>query len=256
MAQNTIIAWTDNTFNIAWGCVKVSPGCKHCYAEEIAERRRYGKPSIWGPNSERRTLGDSYWGNPRKWNRLAERTRQIVRVFSSSMCDNFEEHPTIREEMQRLWRVIRETPWIHWQVLTKRPERILSQLPEDWGDGYENVWLGTSVENNEHLVRIAELAKVPARIHFVSYEPALGPLDQLDLSLVDWVIYGGESGPNFRAQDDAWPREMRDMCAASGVAFFHKQSAGIRTEMGIELDGAIVRQMPLSRSRSCETGIH
>ena len=256
MAEKTIIAWTDNTFNIAWGCVKVSPGCKNCYAETIAERRSYGRPGVWGKGTPRRTFGDSHWGKPAVWNRAAKKAGKILRAFSSSMCDNFEDHDTITQEMKRLWEVIRATPWIHWQILTKRIERVYDNLPDDWGRGYRNVWLGTSIENNDYAYRADILGEIPARVRFISYEPALGPLDQVDLSVLDWVIYGGESGPGFRPQDDAWPRQMRDLCKEAEVAFYHKQSSGIRTEMGIELDGKIVREMPLDREPGCPIGIY
>jgi protein gp37 len=144
---------------------------------------------------------------------------------------------------------IRSTPWLDWQLLTKRHERIAQSLPDDWGQGWHNVWLGVSIENNDYVERADYLNCIPAVVRFVSYEPALGPLDKLDLSGIDWVIYGGESGPNRRPEDKQWARDMRDRCwqHSPRIAFFHKQSSAIRTEMGIELDGVIVREFPIPR---------
>lgn len=244
MAQDTIIAWTSHTFNIAWGCVKVSPGCFNCYADTLSSRYKF---NVWGPTAPRRTFGKAHWDEPLKWNRIAERDGRRVRVFSSSMCDNFEDHPTIDEERAKLWELIRATPWLDWQILTKRIERVENRLPRDWGEGWPNVWLGTSVENQEYAeLRIPILLRLPAAVRFISYEPALGPIDfNFDEALhPDWVIYGGESGPGFRPAKMDWARSARDQCKAAGVAFFHKQSSGYRTEMGIELDGNIVREYP------------
>lgn len=241
MADTTAIAWTDHTFNIAWGCVKVSPGCKNCYADTLSSR--YGQ-SVWGPGNPRRTFGPKHWQAPIKWNAKAAQEKQRHRVFCSSMCDNLEEHPTIIGELAKLWGLIRQTPWLDWQLLTKRADRIATSLPADWGDGWPNVWLGVSIENNDYAWRADMLRKVPAAVRFVSYEPALGPLDALDLSGLHWLIYGGESGPGFRDHDIQWARDIRSRCNAAGVAFFYKQSPAYRTELGIELDGEIVRAYP------------
>ena len=249
MGEKTIIAWTGHTFNIAWGCVKVSPGCDHCYAERNSAR--YGH-NVWGKGAARRTFGAEHWREPFKWNRQAEENGRIGLVFSSSMCDIFENHPTIDQEREKLWPLIRQTPNLHWQLLTKRAERIKRHLPKDWGDkGYPNVWLGISAENQKYYdLRYPFLAKIPALVRFVSYEPALGPIDfgfpPKHLPLPNWVIYGGESGVNFRPEDKNWARSMRQQCKLAGTAFFHKQSSGYRTEMGIELDGEIVREYPIS----------
>ena len=244
MGQETIIAWTDHTFNIAWGCTKVSPGCKNCYADTLAERRGH---SVWGPKKPRRTLSENHWKGPEKWNREAEKAGESARVFACSMCDVFEDHPTIDHERARLWSLIRETPMLDWQLLTKRPENIARMLPADWGTSYHNVWLGTSIENNDYVSRARILTEIPAVVHFVSYEPALGPLPDLDLDGIEWLIYGGESGPGFRAHDVQWARDIREACAAAGTAFFFKQSSAFRTEMGTELDGEIVRAYPMER---------
>jgi protein gp37 len=244
MGAKTIISWTNFTFNIAWGCTKVSPGCKNCYADGLANR--YGH-DVWGPNKPRRVFGPKHWAEPTKWNRDAEAAGVRHRVFCSSMCDVFEDHPTIEAERAKLWALIRETPWLDWQLLSKRPERIAANLPNDWGAGYANVWMGTSIESNEYVSRADHLRSIPASVRFISYEPALGPLDQLDLAGIDQVIYGGESGPGWRPEDKQWARDMYARCQLAGVAFYHKQSAGYRTELGVELDGKIVHNYPVRR---------
>lgn len=153
-----------------------------------------------------------------------------------------------------MWQTIRDSKHLWFQMLTKRPENIARFLPSDWGQGYENVWIGTTIEDNRVAYRGDFLRAIPAVVRFVSYEPAIGPLDQLDLTDIDWVIYGGESGPKRREEDKQWARDMRDRCFAGGVAFFHKQSAGIRTEMGIELDGKIIREFPTPRLAATPAG--
>lgn len=241
MADKTIIAWTDHTFNIAWGCQKISPGCANCYADTLSHR--YGW-DVWGPGKPRRTFGEKHWNEPLKWNKDAAKEGRRHRVFSSSMCDVFEDNQTVESERGKLWNLIRETPWLDWQLLTKRADRIVDNLPDDWGKGYPNVWLGVSVENNDYGWRVDCLRDIPATVHFVSYEPALGPIDKVDLNGIEWLIVGGESGPGYRKMDTEWARQAREMCALSGTAFFFKQSSAIRTEMGIELDGEIVRNYP------------
>jgi len=143
-----------------------------------------------------------------------------------------------------MWQQIRETPWLHWQLLTKRADRIADLLPEDWGAGYPNVWLGASIENMDCAERADHLRKIPAVVHFISYEPALGPLHEIDLTGIEWLIVGGESGPGFRDMPHDWARSMRTACERAGTAFFFKQSAAYRTEMGTQLDGETVRNYP------------
>lgn len=244
MAEETLIAWTDHTFNIAWGCTKISPGCAHCYADTLASR--YGH-DVWGAGRSRRTFGEKHWRQPADWNRLAIGDKRRHRVFTSSMCDVFEDHPTIAAEREKLWDVIRATRWLDWQVLTKRADRIRGCLPPDWGQGWDNVWLGVSVEHIDYEWRADCLRDIPAAVRFVSYEPALGPLHDMELRGLDWVIFGGESGVGFRAADAQWSRDMRDACAEAGVAYFHKQLSHRFTERGTMLDGVEVRQYPTPR---------
>lgn len=242
MGEITGISWCDHTHNIAWGCEKVSPGCKFCYAD--TQSGRFGF-DIWGATKPRRTLSIQNWNKPLKWNREAQKEGKKHKVFSSSMCDNFEDHPTIIEELEKLWPLIRKTPWLEWQLLTKRADRIRESLPDDWGvDGYPNVWLGVSVENNNYNWRAEELKKVPAKIKFISYEPALGPVDDLDLNGIDWLIFGGESGPNFRSMDSDWARNVKTKCEKSGTVFFYKQTAALKSGTDPYLDGVEYKNFP------------
>lgn len=229
--QNSKIEWTDHTFNPWWGCQRVSPGCQHCYAETMAHR--YGH-AIWGPakTTDRRMMSDNYWRQPLKWNTAAAKVGIRARVFCASMADVFEYHPQLDDPRRRLWDLIEETPDLDWLLLTKRPENITPA----WG-ALENVWLGTSVENQEQAdTRIPLLLRVPVRVRFLSCEPLLGPVD-IDQACryangtrrpnwgleITWIIAGGESGANARPMHPAWARSLRDQAHAAGVAFFFKQ---------------------------------
>jgi protein gp37 len=157
-------------------------------------------------------------------------------IFTCSWSDWF--HVDADPWRDEAWEIVRATPQHTYQILTKRPGRILRHLPADWGDGYPNVWLGTSVETNEYLSRVCVLRDVPAALRFISAEPLLGPLPDLDLDGIGWVITGGESGPEHRPIDAAWVREIRDACLAAGVPFHHKQWGGVRSKAGGKvLDG-------------------
>jgi protein gp37 len=148
----------------------------------------------------------------------------------------------------QMWDVIKKCDHLHFQMLTKRPENIVKFLPKDWGsEGYPNVWLGTSVEDMRVAGRADILREIPAVVRFISYEPALGSLNDLDLKGIDWVIFGGESGSGFRRANLDWAREMKAKCENDDVAYFFKQSSAFRTEQGIELDGEIVRKFPVPR---------
>ncbi len=241
MAQHSSIEWTDHTFNPWWGCTKVSDGCKFCYAEAIANR--YGQ-NVWGPTAARRTFGENHWREPLKWNEAAERNGERARVFCASMADVFDERAPV-EERERLWELIRQTPHLDWQILTKRPQLIAENLPLDWGDGYENVWLGTSVEDKRVVERIVQLSAVPAVVHFLSLEPLIGPLPNLPLDDIQWVIVGGESGPKSRFMSPLWVEDIRHQCEAASVPFFFKQWGGARKKQaGRELNGRFYNEMP------------
>jgi protein gp37 len=247
MSEATIIAWTDHTFNPWMGCNKVSAGCANCYAETLTTNRMGLR--LWGPEkTTRRQITKSPWQNVVRWNKAAAKDGVIRKVFVGSLMDWAEDHKTAARARPALWELIKASTSLDFQMLTKRPERIRECLPEDWGTGYENVWLGTSIEDMRVAERADHLRDIPAAIRFVSYEPALGPLNDLELDGIDWVIYGGESGPGHRPEDKQWARDMHAKCNAAGAAFFHKQSAGHRTELGIELDGVLVREYPKSRA--------
>lgn len=191
MAENSGIEWTNHTFNPWIGCTKVSPACDFCYAEEWNKRYEGGKN--WGPKAPRRRT--KTWSGPRKWNREAAAAGIRARVFCASLADVFDNHPTIEQAWRDdLWQLIRETPNLDWLLLTKRPQNIIKYLPEDWllhgeqwgkDDGYPNVWLGTTVENQvEADRRIPHLLNVPSRVRFLSCEPLLGAVDLTRIALV------------------------------------------------------------------------
>lgn len=249
MSANTAIEWCDHTFNIAWGCAKVSPGCAHCYADGVATRWGH---AVFGPakTTPRRTFGAKHWNDPVRWNRAALLAGRRARVFCSSMCDVFEDNETIDAERAKLWPLIRATQHLDWLLLTKRPERIVEALPPDWGYGYPNVWLGTSVESAAYEHRVRELLRAPAMLHFVSAEPLLGPISRAIFAesygvdgrryRIGWVIGGGESGIGAQPSALEWFRDLRDYCAALGVPFFLKQLGGHPDKRGGEravLDG-------------------
>lgn len=229
------------------GCHKVSAGCKHCYAETLTKKRM--KIDVWGLHGGRQRTGKPVWARPRRWDRDAAEAGEVRRVFCASLADVFEDEPGPNEWRPDVFDVIRSTPHLDYQLLTKRPENLSRMLPDDWGEhGWSNVWLGTSIEDNEVVERAEILTAVPAAIHFVSYEPAIGPVDKLNLEGLEWLIAGGESGPGYRPMDLDWVLDIRSRCDDEGVAFFFKQSAAFRTEMGIDALGEIVREYPRDRS--------
>jgi protein gp37 len=245
MAEQTAIAWTDHTANFWMGCEKVSPGCAHCYAETLTENRM--GISVWGKDGTRQPV-QGVWSNVAKWHKAAALERTAHRVFCMSLGDFFEDHPVANDIRPKVFELIRATPMLDWQILTKRPENLPRMLPADWSlPRYPNVWLGTSIENDRHVHRADALREVPAVVHFISAEPLLGPLPSLNLDHIEWVIVGGESGPGYRPMDHEWARQLRNRCLAEHRAFFFKQSAAYRTEMGIRLDGVIARDYPRAR---------
>lgn len=246
MADRTVIAWTDKTFNPWMGCQKVSDGCLNCYAERLT-RSRMGL-HLWG-GAPRRITSDANWRKPLAWNRKAESSGVRLLVFCGSLMDFAEDRRELESPRWKLWQLIKATPSLTWQLLTKRPENLPNVLPRNWGNGYPNVWLGTTIEDMRVAERADHLRAVPALVRFISYEPALGPLDDLDLTGIRWVVYGGESGTGFRDHDLAWPREMRDRCASLGISYFYKQSPAYRTDLGTTLDGQTIRQFPIPASQ-------
>jgi protein gp37 len=228
VGRNSSIEWTDHTFNPWWGCTKVSPGCKNCYAETWA--RRVGE-NIWGIKQERRFFTDKHWSEPLKWNVDAASERQRKRVFCASMADVFELRTELDQWRNRLWRLIDETPWLDWLFLTKRPQNIQKKVPwkREWPS---NVWIGVTVEDQQRAdERLPILLQFPAKCRFLSCEPLLEKVDlskwisrrQKSLYGIDWVIAGGESGPNARPMLPGWARTLRDQCKAAEIPFHFKQ---------------------------------
>jgi len=249
MAENSDIVWTKHTFNPWIGCTKVSGACDHCYAEVYD--LRWHKGEHWGPKADRRLT--KTWRNPVKWQREAEELTTRYSVFCASLADVFDNHRSILPEWrERLWALIRNTPNLDWLLLTKRPQNIARYLPDDWGDkGYANVWLGATAENQEEYDRRKpHLTKNPARIHFLSMEPLLGGVAMGDMDGIDWVITGGESAPLYREVPMDCYRSIRDQCAANGVAYLHKQHAGVNQAdikaKGREIDGVVHDEYPIA----------
>lgn len=258
MAENTGISWADNTFNPWWGCAKVSPACRWCYAH--ASDKRWGG-NHWGRKASRKMMSEGYWAKPHRWNREALAAGKPLFVFCASMADVFEDHPDVVDARSRLWALIEQTPALVWMLLTKRPENVAGMVP--WGRSWpRNVWLGVSAETQRFAdQRIPILVQQPAAVRFVSAAPLLGPVDVrryparprptseqvaqvavqhgvtsheyesvLSRHLtgarpgVNWVITEGESGPKARPSHPDWFRSLRDQCQAAGVAYQHKQN--------------------------------
>lgn len=248
MADTTAIAWTDHTFNPWIGCQRVSPGCENCYAERLASEVM--NKQVWGPTNPRSRTSKSNWNNVLLWDKHAGEEGFAHIVFCASLADVFEDREDLIPWRDDLFSLIKKTGNLDWQLLTKRPENIERMIPDDWDDFSSRIWIGTSVENERYAYRAPIVARIPASVHFISYEPALGPIDHaIDLTGIQWLIYGGESGPGYRPHDVDWARRIRAKCEAQGVAFFYKQSAARRTEMGIRLDGEIVRNYPWQHRR-------
>lgn len=243
MSERSAIEWTEATWNPWMGCTKVSAGCDNCYM--FTEQRRYGND----PEVVRRSK--TKFADPLKW-------KDPKVIFTCSWSDWF--HKDADPWRDEAWDIIRRTPQHTYQILTKRPGRIARHLPPDWGDGYPNVWLGTSVESQDVAYRAWHLVRaVTARVLFLSCEPLLGPVDLTKVRInedttVDlragfkWVIVGGESGPNTRAMEIDWARSLRDQCHEAGVAFFLKQLGGFPNKRGHEealLDGKRYTEMPV-----------
>jgi protein gp37 len=221
------IEWTHHTFNPWWGCTRVSPACKYCYAESWS--RRLGL-DIWGGKVDRRFFSEAHWRNPIRWNAAAEKNGTRARVFCASMADIFEDRAELNPWREKLWPLIEATPYLDWLLLTKRPQRISRSVPwaQTWPD---NVWVGTTAESQKWAEkRIPHLVELPAKVRFLSCEPLL---DQLDLSRwlrpttggqrVDWVIAGGESGAKARPMNPEWVRSLRDQCLEARAPFHFKQ---------------------------------
>jgi protein gp37 len=234
MGTKSSIEWTEATWNPVTGCTKISPGCKNCYAERLATRlRAMGQRNY--VNGFELTLQPQTLQLPQKW-----KTPQII--FVNSMSDLFHEEVPLKY-IQRVFEVMNNASHHIYQVLTKRADRLAavsSQL--EWGT---HIWMGVSVESHTYLSRIDRLRETGAQVKFLSLEPLLGPLPLLDLSGINWVIVGGESGPGSRPMDEDWVIDIRDQCCRAGIPFFFKQWGGInKKRAGRLLDNKTWDQMP------------
>jgi protein gp37 len=248
MATNSPIEWTEATWNPVGGCTILSPGCTNCYAMRLARRleamgqsKYAGTTRVSGSRAKwngKIVLDESALEIPLKW-----KTPKII--FVNSMSDMFHEKIPLKF-ISKVFNVMKQARHHTFQVLTKRADRlaeIASQLP--WPD---NVWMGVSVESEEYVGRIDRLRSTPAFIKFLSLEPLLGPLDNLNLSGIDWTIAGGESGPAARPMDPKWVRSIRDQCVSEGVAFHFKQWGGVqKKQAGRILDGRTWDELPRPR---------
>jgi len=236
MAHGSGIEWTESTWNPVTGCTKISPGCKHCYAERMAKRLQAMGQSNYA-NGFALTLQPHMLELPLGW-------KKPQRIFVNSMSDLI--HSDVpREYIREVFDVMARAHWHRFQILTKRADRLAELSPElDWAP---NIWMGVSVENDAYRRRIDDLRSTGAQTKFLSLEPLLGPLRDLDLRGIDWVIAGGESGPGARPIDVGWVVEIRDQCERASVPFFFKQWGGTnKKRAGRLLEGRTWDQMPAS----------
>jgi protein gp37 len=242
MATTSNIEWTEMTWNPVTGCTKISQGCKHCYAERMATRL-HAMGSDRYRNGFQLTLHPDLINLPKKWKKPRV-------VFVNSMSDLF--HDDIPSEFIRsIFHTMNDCPQHTVQVLTKRSDRLRELGPSlPWPS---NVWMGVSVENSRVTNRIADLASVPAQVRFLSCEPLIGPLDNLNLGGIHWVIVGGESGPGARPMKPEWVESIHRQCSEAGASFFFKQWGGVRKDMtGRLLHGRIYDEMPQNRTSEGE----
>lgn len=248
MGDKSAIEWTDATWNPTTGCDRVSAGCDNCYALVLAKRLKAMGQAKYQLDGDPRTSGPGFGltvhedalAVPLGW-------RAPRRVFVNSMSDLF--HPRVPDGfIARVFEVMAGTPRHQYQVLTKRPKRaaaLADRLP--WSG---NIWLGTSIESNGYVGRADDLRRVAPAVRFLSCEPLLGPLPDLDLRGIDWVIVGGESGHRARRIEGSWVADIRDRCRAAGVPFFFKQWGGRTPKAGgRELQGRTWDQMPQPRAQ-------
>jgi protein gp37 len=231
MADNSTIEWTDATWNPVTGCTKITEGCDNCYAARFSERFR-GVPGHPFENGFDLTLRPERLDQPLRW-------RRGRMIFVNSMSDLFhKEIPTAF--IDRVFETMELADWHTYQVLTKRSPRLRDYLKRRYADRAPppHIWTGVSVENARGAARVAHLRDAPSAVRFLSVEPLIGSVGEIDLSAIHWVIAGGESGPSARVMQIEWAREIRDACLSQGVPFFFKQWGGIRPKSGgRDLDG-------------------
>ncbi|RMH83127.1 MAG: phage Gp37/Gp68 family protein [Calditrichaeota bacterium] len=234
------IEWTEMTWNPVTGCTKISPGCKYCYAEVMAKRLQAMGVAKYR-NGFRVTLHPEALSLPYRW-------KQPRIIFVNSMSDLFHEEIPV-SFFQRIFQVMNDCSQHVFQVLTKRAERILEL--ERFINWSSNIWMGVSVESERYLFRVDYLRRSGAKMKFLSLEPLLGPLSNLELTGIDWVIVGGESGPKARPMRKEWVLEIKELCEKAGIPFFFKQWGGRnKRKAGRELDGRIYDNIPIARQLS------
>ena len=236
MAINSSIEWTESTWNPVTGCSKISPGCRHCYAERMAKRlQAMGQPNY--TNGFGLALHEKVLELPLMW-------KKPQTIFVNSMSDLFHEDvPT--KFIQKVFHIMEQAHWHRFQILTKRSDRLLELNPGlSWNF---NIWMGVSVENQEYTFRIDHLRKVGAKVKFISFEPLLEPIHDLNLRGIDWTIVGGESGYQARPMDASWVVDIRNQCQRAKVPFFFKQWGGPnRKKTGRKLEGRTWDEIPLT----------
>jgi protein gp37 len=235
MGFNSAIEWTEATWNPVTGCTKISPGCAHCYAERLAKRLQAMGQARYR-DGFRVTLQDDLLDLPLRW-------RTPRRIFVNSMSDLF--HQAVPDAfIRRVFATMGRADWHCFQILTKRAERLAVLSPQlSWRP---HIWVGVSVEQRRYLSRIDALRQTGAQVKFLSLEPLLGPLPNLDLRGIDWVIVGGESGPGARPMNPAWVIDLRDQCQWAEVPFFFKQWGGVhKHRTGRMLEGRTWDEVPV-----------
>lgn len=225
MADSTQIEWTDATWNPVTGCSKITAGCAFCYAERFSERFRGVKNHPF-ENGFDLTLRSARLNQPLRW-------RQPRRIFVNSMSDLFQKEVP-KEFIDAVFDTMEAADWHTYQLLTKRSSLMARFLRKRYGTGMApaHIWLGVSIEDKRNAIRLNHLKAAPASVKFVSFEPLLASVGQIDLSGIDWAIVGGESGPKCRPMKETWAIEIRDQCKKDQVAFFFKQWGGIRPKSG------------------------
>jgi protein gp37 len=243
MSDKSAIEWTETTWNPTTGCDRISPGCDNCYALTLSKRLKAMGVAKYQNDGDPRTSGPWFGVAVHRDSLETPFTWRKPRVvFVNSMSDLFHARVPIAF-VREVFEVMRATPQHTYQILTKRSRRLARIAPRlEWAS---NIWMGVSVESADHYDRVRDLAGIPAAVRFLSCEPLLGPLNQLPLAGIDWVIAGGESGVNARPVDPQWIRDLRDDCVAARTPFFFKQWGGIRAKSGgRDLDGLTWDEMP------------
>lgn len=241
MAYLTSIEWTESTWNPLTGCTKVSPGCANCYAERMALRLK-AMGNLNYANGFNVTMHENVLELPLRWGKPQT-------IFVNSMSDLF--HEDVPEQfIFRVFDIMRRADWHHFQVLTKRSNKLIDLSPRlKW---MPNIWMGVSVEDQDYTFRLDHLRGTGADVKFLSLEPLLGPISNLNLEGIDWVIVGGESGPRSRPMKESWVIDIRNQCQEAKVPFFFKQWGGTnKKKAGRKLEGRTWDEMPLLSLTCC-----